>query len=336
MTSPLFDFDGLDIDQLDWDDTELVKSLFLALVQQLQETRGELQETRGELQETRGELQETRGELEGVRRELAFYENPHTPPSQRKRKEKRREGSPRKRGAPRGHRGGSRSRPEGATIVLVSAANCERCGGGNLKRLRVKEKTIEDLAEVPAPQATTFVREKVRCTDCGHVFTAKHPQCPVVGRLGVRLLVWLVMLRFLPRSVLRRGVELLEHTLHLKITAPTANAALSRVAAAAAPQYQQLKTRLRAARVVYADETGFKVLGKKWWLWAFRTPDSIVIVLRDSRAGRVVEELLSPDYNEVIVRDGWRAYNALTHALVQRCWAHLLREAKEYTNTVPR
>ena len=237
MTSSSFDFDGLDIDRLDWSDTDLVKSLFLEVLRQLQYTRRQ--------------LQYTREELERVKRKLVFYENPHTPPSRRMPRKKTREGSPKKRGAPQGHRGGGRPRPVDAEIVVVSADECEKCGSRNLKRLRKKEKTVENLLQVPKPEAKTFIRDKVQCNDCGHVFTAKHPECPIIGRLGVRLLVWLVMLRFLPRSVLRRGVEFLEHTHHLKITAPTANAALARVAEAAEPQYRQLKDRLRAARAVW-------------------------------------------------------------------------------------
>lgn len=45
-----------------------------------------------------------------------------------------------------------------------------------------------------------FIRDKVKCMDCGHIFTAKHPKCPIKGRFGVNLMVLIVMFKFLPRA----------------------------------------------------------------------------------------------------------------------------------------
>lgn len=312
--------EDLDVERLDWSDTEGVKSLVLLLIR--------------ELQETRVELQETWVELERVRRRLAFYENPHTPPSRRRPKEKKPLSSGRKRGAPAGHRGESRPLPSRVEVVVVPAGRCERCGSSDLEHVRVKEKTIEDLPEVPAPVATTFRREQVKCQACGHVFTAVHPKCPRVGRLGVNLLVFLVMLRFLPRSVLRKAGEVLEHVYHVRISAATTNAVLGRVAAAAEGDYRQILNRIRRSPVVYADETGFSVLGKPWWLWIFRSATDVALVLRDTRGGDVPREVLGVDYDRVVVRDGWTGYHTLQRAQVQRCWAHLLREAKEHADTL--
>lgn len=47
-------------------------------------------------------------------------------------------------------------------------------------------------------------------------------------------------------------------------------------------------------------------------------------MIRDSRSSEVVKEILGTDYSGANVTDGWRAYHYLN--LVQRCWAHLLRE----------
>ena len=52
-----------------------------------------------------------------------------------------------------------------------------------------------------------------------------------------------------------------------------------------------------------------------------------LIVVRKSRGKRVLEEILGEGFDGVIVCDGWRAYPSYT-GRIQRCWAHLLREAK--------
>ena len=43
----------------------------------------------------------------------------------------------------------------------------------------------------------------------------------------------------------------------------------------------------------------------------------------------MLEEILGKNYAGIVVCDCWRAYDFLSNALLQRCWAHLLRKSKE-------
>jgi len=200
----------------------------------------------------------------------------------------------------------------------------------------IAEKTSEDIAPADEePEVTRFVRYKLECMDCGHVFIAKDRRCPIKGRFGVNLMVLIVLLRFLPRAVLGKIVELLDYNHNFKITESSTNAVITRVAEGARKEYEGILKRVRRAKVVYADETSMPVLGKDWWLWIFRTDTEIAVVIRDSRAGKVPREILGEDFYNTVVRDGWKAYNALKRALVQRCWAHLMRKAEKYIDSVP-
>jgi hypothetical protein len=49
-------------------------------------------------------------------------------------------------------------------------------------------------------------------------------------------------------------------------------------------------------------------------------------MLRKSRGKGPVDEILS-NYNGVIISDGWKVYEKFCR-VQQRCWAHLLREAR--------
>ena len=53
-----------------------------------------------------------------------------------------------------------------------------------------------------------------------------------------------------------------------------------------------------------------------------------VFVIRKSRSKSVLEEVLGEKFKGVICCDGWTAYSQYSSNL-QRCWAHLLREAKD-------
>lgn len=78
--------------------------------------------------------------------------------------------------------------------------------------------------------------------------------------------------------------------------------------------------------MVYVDETGARVDGRRYWIWVFTTLTDTLIVIRRSRGKRVLEEVLGKDFKGVIVCDGWRSYPAFT-GHIQRDWAHLLRGA---------
>ncbi len=72
-----------------------------------------------------------------------------------------------------------------------------------------------------------------------------------------------------------------------------------------------------------------KVNGEKWWLWIFRTSeDDVLVVIRKSRGGNVVKEILSEDFEGPVIVDGGGAYRWIK--IIQRCWAHLLREVDDF------
>ena len=92
--------------------------------------------------------------------------------------------------------------------------------------------------------------------------------------------------------------------------------------------YKQFIKRLRKAKVAYVDETELKVDGITYHLWTFVTDKEVVFAIRKSRGNDVLKEILGEDYDGVVCCDGWTAYTTYSNNL-QRCWAHLLREAKD-------
>ncbi|HIE14129.1 TPA: hypothetical protein EYP70_02540 [Candidatus Bathyarchaeota archaeon] len=70
-----------------------------------------------------------------------------------------------------------------------------------------------------------------------------------------------------------------------------------------------------------------KVDGRKHWIWTFTTEDETLIAVRRSRGKMVLKEILGRKFRGVIVCDGWKPYSSFTNR-IQRCWAHLLREAE--------
>jgi transposase/uncharacterized coiled-coil protein SlyX len=267
--------------------------------------------------------------IEELKAKLARYENPHTPSSAQRYKEKSKPKNSQRRGAPNGHRGATRPTPEPDRVVEVTADRCDRCGSTNLEVCGVEKEVIEEIPPPPKIEVIQFNRHKYQCHDCGHEFTAKHEECPQKGRFGVNLLVYLTMLKFSLRGVLRRIKDFASHLNSFGITPKGIQDAILRVGEACKSAYFENRQKVRDASWNYMDETGMRVLGKNYWLWTFRTPDDeVVVVIRPSRGQNVLWEIFGDVINCAGVADGWRAYNIFP--ILQRCWAHLIREVDAF------
>lgn len=91
--------------------------------------------------------------------------------------------------------------------------------------------------------------------------------------------------------------------------------------------YQAISEHIQTARVVYADETGWRMHGHNWWLWVYATDKGIRYVLEHTRGKGIPTEALGENSKRVIVSDGYAAYKNLPGDK-QQCWVHLLRNAK--------
>jgi len=89
---------------------------------------------------------------------------------------------------------------------------------------------------------------------------------------------------------------------------------------------------LQKEKYVHADETGFRIDGKNGYVWGVFTKTISILSAATSRARINIKELLK-NFKGVIVVDGYNAYNEFL--LKQRCWAHLIREFKDYANDNP-
>jgi len=275
---------------------------------------------------------EQQAQIAELEKKLAYYENPHAPPSARKLSEGKASDAKQtdemgKRGAPKGHRGATRPKPEPDEIVDVVDGECRRCGSHNLEEVEEKEtRTIEDFVPVQKKiKVTSFVRHKVRCLDCGHEWFSRHPDCPQKGDFGVILLVYITMLKFHLRGVLKKIQDFLFYANDFEISVKGIHDILLRVGTVCKISYDKSLERIRDAAWVHIDETGIKINGEKYWLWIFRTNDNhVLVVIRKSRGRKVLDEILGPEWNKPVVVDGWKAYWG--YPVVQRCWAHLLRE----------
>ncbi len=267
------------------------------------------------------ELSEKVAKLEA---RLAKYENAHTPPSrQEKNKVKPKFNSP---GRPKGYEGSTRPTAEPERIVGVTLEECPNCHSILGNPVKIESRIIE---EIPVPKPITVTEFRLAhydCPSCEEHVIARHPDCPTEGRFGPRALAHITLLKYDDRLPHRKVCRTLKREFGLEVTPATVLDVTRRVSSALKGEYEGIKKRIRESDVLYIDETGIRVNGDKYWIWGFTTETDTLVVIRHSRGKNVLKEVLGK-FKGIIVCDGLKSYSNFT-TNIQRCWAHILREAK--------
>jgi transposase len=279
-----------------------------------------------------GLLKEYIKELEA---RLALYENAHTPPSLkrgRNHKKEQNEGNG-KPGQKIGHKGVTRPHAKPDRQVEVTANRCPDCGTELGDPFRIESKIIE---EIPEPQPITVTEYKIAhyiCPCCQKEVAANDASCPNEGIFGNNTIAQTTLLKYGGRLPHRNVQETLKRLFELNISPATILDLTRRAADAVQSQYDAILIKIRAAPILYVDETSIHVQGENHWIWTFTTPSETFFVIRKSRGMKVLLEVLTRRFTGIIVCDGWKPYARFTKRL-QRCWAHLLRESKDLAKKI--
>lgn len=280
---------------------------------------------RQRLRDLESQIEILKKENDDLRRRLLVYENPHTPPSKSKKEPPRKESSG-KLGAPIGHPKYERKEPEPTGSVEYLEETCPKCSNKLSKPFKT-ERILEE--EIPEPQPVEVIEHFVNhymCQHCNEHIIAKN-NAPN-GRFGKNVLTHVALLKYEDRLPLRKTVSSLERHYNISITDVGIFNLTNQVSRKLEKPYKEIILKIRNAKVVYVDETEIKVNGVNYHLWTFVTDSEVVFVIRKSRSKSVLEEILGEKFKGVICCDGWTAYSQYSSNL-QRCWAHLLREAKD-------
>ena len=93
------------------------------------------------------------------------------------------------------------------------------------------------------------------------------------------------------------------------------------------PDQKQIITELKKEAYLHADETGFRQDGKNGYVWGVFTKSRAFFLAAKSRAAKWFKKIVR-NFKGVLVVDGYGGYDY--YPLKQRCWAHLIRDFKDY------
>jgi len=281
-------------------------------------------------------IKDLEDKVEKLEKELHKYHNENTPSSANKHLKSNTKGlhaKGGKRGAPFGHKGTTR-RQQPEEFNDVDANECPGCHSNDLEDVTTLNRVTEEIPIPVRPTVTATMVHKKKCRNCGKVFIPPQNTVPLEGKFGINLMVLILFMKFMLRGVLRKAVSFLEYGFAFTISPAAVNSVLKRAANAANKDYEELKIRIKNSTKVHSDATSFSVLGINFWLWVFRTENDILFVIRKGKGNKVLREVLGKNYRGKVICDCAWVYNFLKKAIIQRCWAHLLRKSKALL-TVP-
>lgn len=266
--------------------------------------------------------------IEELERRLLVYENSNTPSSKsNNRKYPEREPSKNPVGAPKKHKGKTRPYKEPDKVIDVKQETCNKCQHILGKPIKIIKRIIEDI---PEPQPVIITQYNIcsyLCQNCAEVNIAHHPDIPKKGRFGYNLITQIALMKYEDRLPLRKIADTLNRQHKLDLTPATILDITERAADYCELTYEQIKEQIQKLNNVHSDETGNKVQGKKWWTWIFTNINFVLFLITNSRGQKAIKEVLGNNYQGILNCDGWTSYPKCVK-LIQRCWAHLLREAK--------
>ena len=198
------------------------------------------------------------------------------------------------------------------------------------------QRIIEDI-EPPGEKTVVTVETSERkwCPSCQQIVSAKSELALPRSDIGLHATVRVVYLWVVAALSLPNIQRYLSTFMRLGISTSGISNLLIRVADILVPVAEQILRDVRQGFQVWADETGWRVRGINWWLWAFANETSAYYYAAPNRGSPVVVHILGTVFAGVLITDAWGAYNAVDCLFRQTCMAHVFRKIRRLVHDNP-
>lgn len=183
----------------------------------------------------------------------------------------------------------------------------------------------EDIDLAPRKIIKKYILTRHWCSHCEEY--RKSADAPKIPRIGLNTLGYILYSRYRLRLVDEKIRESLKDLYGFNISLGEIVEKLKEAESLFGQDYQAICELIKQAKVVHADETGWRMDGDNWQLWVFLTDQGVRYVIEDSRGKGVAEKALGDKTDRVIVSDSYSVYRKLP-GKNQTCWVHLIRVAK--------
>lgn len=233
---------------------------------------------------------------------------------------------PRKKGAPFGHPGWYRKKPDPIDeIETIVPCQCNACGSTNLQATTIPdEEHIQEDIILPKRVVKKFVHKVMQCQKCHALVRGRGKDEMPKSYIGPRAKAWANHLRYeigIPQNKIRMIFGSLFDMPFVQASVAGFENQLTRKSE---DLYGQIKDAVVTARSRYADETGWKETGQRRQLWCVCTVRAAFFHIDESRGSKVIRSILGASFTGTMITDFYSAYN-LIEGEQQKCIPHFLR-----------
>lgn len=306
--------------------------------QTLLDTIGALTRQVAELKERNQHLEDENAELQ--RQLKSNSKNSSRPPSSDRYPSKKDKGKKngnkktstskiRKRGAQPGHRGAQRALVDLDQIDDLIQCHPDCCGscGGELSSETIEGEPLRlQQWDCPPPPPTIIEYQRFahRCPHCEHVTRAALPDGVIDSAFGPNVHAVVGTLMGTCHLSHRQIADVVRSMYGIPISDGAITGIDKRISERLAPIHEEAKHHLEQSEVAHADETGWRIAGKRAWVWLLTNTLLSVFMIQDRRNGAAAKSLLG-DFLGTLVTDRCPSYGVFGGKR-QWCWAHLIRD----------
>ena len=251
-----------------------------------------------------------------------------------KKKEKEKESSGKRRGAPKGHTGRTRAVPASVdkTEIIGFPDKCPCCNSSDIFSNGYISKYVEDVAPV-VREVTEKKFVKGTCANCDSQVVSPEATIGPPVIIGDNLISLLSVMREQMGVSLRKLSRFVTETFKIPISQSGVLGILNRVSRKLEPIYKGIEISLRTQSVLHGDETGWNMDGQSWYWWCFCNKTIVYFHPDASRGSKVPKGIIGEEYSGIFHSDFYGAYNFIKKK--QRCLVHFVRDIKEELEVRP-
>jgi transposase len=245
--------------------------------------------------------------------------------------------SPKKRGAPFGHKGRTRIKPvQIDEEIEVSVKKCPHCGSEELTRCENHDDHRQEDITIPTVRVTLYRHHYYYCRHCKK--TSKEvgkDEIPgsYIGPVAKGIANYLHY-----KSGLSYGKieDFFDRFFNLDVKKSSIYGFDNQAKNKGSLIYDEIKNNLKETEYLHVDETGWPNDGKNFWLWCMANKNVTFYHIDKRRNSNVVKENIGKDYSGIILSDFFSTYNKLEDIYrQQKCLVHLLRINKRLRDRFP-
>lgn len=185
---------------------------------------------------------------------------------------------------------------------------------------------VEDIVFAPKT-VIEYTIHRHWCRTCKKLVSAPITEALPEMHLGINTIIYVLAEHYRSRKTDEQIKESLERYFNLTLSEGEITLIRHKAADLFGVKYEQIIEAIQNAKVVYADETGWKIMGRNSQCWHLAAPSvpAARYIITDTRGKGVIQRALGEDFQGILVSDFYGAYKNLP-GKHQVDWVHLLRD----------